>query len=209
MSREIDDALVAILAKLGTSTLYEGQGKHGALPHDIRPIPGSGFLVGTAFTVRARPGDNLALHHALLSAKPGDILVVDCGGFMEAGVWGEVMTVAAITRGIRGLVVDGSIRDIQRIAELGFPAYSRGVCMEGTSKEDKGALGDTLRWDGVEIAPGDIIVGDADGVLAIKAFEFDSVVDAAIEREEHETKMIEALREGATTIDLLKLKKPS
>ena len=197
------------LERLGTSTLYEAQGKHGALPHEFRPVPGAGFLSGTAYTVRTRPTDNLALHHAVMLASPGDVLVVDCGSFLEAGVWGEIMTVAALERGISGIVVDGSIRDVQRIAELGFPAFSRGICMEGTLKADPGVLGETLHWDGVEIDPGDIIVGDADGVVAIKAFEFDNVLQAALEREAQEQKIMQELRSGKTTVDLMGLKAPS
>lgn len=205
----LDDAVKDTLRRLGTSTLYEAQGRHGALPQQIRPIPHSGFLAGTAYTVRTRPADNLALHHAVVLAQPGDVLVVDCGGFLEAGVWGEVLTVAALERGIAGLVVDGSIRDVDRIAELGFPSFSRGICMEGTSKEDPGHLGETLHWDGADIDQGDIIVGDADGVVVIKAFEFDTVVQAALERESHERDMMDALRSGKTTIELMSLKHPA
>lgn len=205
----MDSATLDALRRLGTSTLYEAQGKHGALPHELKAAPGTGFLAGRAFTVRSRPADNLALHHAVIQARPGDVLVVDCGGFLEAGVWGEILTVAAQHRGIAGIVVDGSIRDIERIAELGFPAFSRGVCMQGTGKSDPGVLGETLHWDGAEIDQGDIVVGDSDGVVVIKAFEFDTVVQAALEREAGEADMLAKLRQGATTIDLMGLKHPS
>jgi 4-hydroxy-4-methyl-2-oxoglutarate aldolase len=204
----LDSAAVETLQRLGTSTLYEAQGKHGALPHELKAAPGTRFLAGRAFTVRTRPGDNLALHHAVVQATPGDVLVVDCGGFLEAGVWGEILTVAAQNRGIAGIVIDGSIRDIERIAELGFPAFSRGVCMQGTGKSDPGTLGETLHWDGAEIDQGDIVVGDADGVVVIKAFEFETVMQAALQREASEAQMLAKLREGATTIDLMGLKRP-
>lgn len=205
----LEEATRQVLERLGTSTLYESQGKHGALPLDIRPVPGAGFLVGSAFTVRARPADNLALHHAVLLASPGDVLVVDCGGFLEAGVWGEILTVAAMTRGIAGLVVDGSVRDVARIGELGFPVYSRGISMQGTLKSDPGSLGETLHWDGAEIDPGDIIVGDSDGVVVIKAFELDTVLSAALERESQENEMMVKLRAGASTVELMGLTQPS
>jgi len=202
----LEESTRQILERLGTATLYESQGKHGALPHDIRPIPGAGFLVGTAFTVHARPADNLALHHAVMLASPGDVLIVECGGFLEAGVWGEILTIAAMTRGIAGLVVDGSVRDVARIAELGFPVYSRGISMQGTLKSDPGSLGDTLHWDGAEIDPGDIVVGDSDGVVVIKAFELDTVLQAAGEREAQEREMIEKIQAGHSTIELMGLK---
>lgn len=206
--KPLDEVTRKTLKRLGTSTLYEAQGKHGALAHDFRGIPGNGFLTGTAYTIQTRPADNLALHHAVMLANPGDVLMVDCGGFLDAGVWGEILTVAALERGIAGIVVNGSIRDVERIAELGFPAISRGICMEGTLKADPGVLGDTLHWDGVEIDPGDIVVGDADGVVIIKAFEFDNVVQAALEREAHEQKMIESIRSGKSTVELMGLKPP-
>ena len=196
-----------VLRRVGSSTLYEAQGKRGALPHDIRPLPHSGFLAGIARTVRSLPADNLALHHAVLRSQPGDVLVVDCGGFLEAGVWGEILTVAAIEKGIAGLVVDGSVRDIDRIGELGFPVYSRGISMKGTSKDDPGTHDSRLQWEGTDIETGDIVVGDSDGVVVIKGFEFDTVIQAALERESSEQEMLDKLRAGSSTVELLGLKK--
>jgi 4-hydroxy-4-methyl-2-oxoglutarate aldolase len=156
-----------------------------------------------------RPGDNLALHHAVALASAGDVLVVDCGGYADSGVWGEVLTVAAQHRGIAGLVVDGSVRDVDRIEALGFPVFSRGVSLGGTSKDDAGALGGTLSFGSLEVTSGDIVVGDGDGVVAIAPGEFDTVVDAAIDREEREQVMMRALGEGKLTIELMDLRPPT
>jgi len=196
----------ATLERLGTSTLYEAQGKQGAVPGNLRPIDPAAFLAGTALTVRSRPGDNLALHHAVLLAEEGDVLIIDCGGYSDCGVWGEAMTVAAQHRGISGLVVDGSVRDVARITELGFPVFSRGISMGGTTKEDAGVIGAPLAWGALYIETGDIVVGDADGVVLIKSFELDNVVAAALEREGNEHAMFEAIRTGKTTVELMGLK---
>lgn len=205
----LDDSVMNQLKALGTSTLYEAQGRRGAFPPGIRPVWNGAFVAGPAYTVRVRPGDNLALHHAVALASPGDVLVVDCGGYAESGVWGEVLTVAAQHRGIAGLVVDGSVRDINRIEALAFPVFSRGVSMGGTAKEDAGTLGGTLGFGATEVNPGDVIVGDTDGVVAITQFEFDTVRHAALDRDERERVMMSALSAGKLTIELMGLRPPA
>lgn len=205
----VDSALRDQLKSLGTSTLYEAQGRRGALPPAIRPVWRGAWVVGPAFTVRVGPGDNLALHHAVALASPGDVIVADCAGWENSGVWGEVLTVAALQRGIAGLVVEGSVRDIDRIEALEFPVFSRGVSMGGTTKEDPGALGASLALGATEVAPGDIIVGDSDGVMAITQAEFVTVVHTATERDNNERTMMSALAEGALTIELMGLHPPA
>ena len=204
----VDDLLRDRLKSLGTSTLYEAQGRKGAFPAAIRPTWKGAFVAGRAFTVLMRPGDNLALHHAVALASPGDVLVVDCDGYPDSGVWGEVLTVAAQHRGIAGLVVNGSVRDIDRGEALGFPVFSRGVSMGGTSKDDPGTLGGVLRLGSLEVSPGDLIVGDSDGVVAISQSALETVVDAATDREEREQVMMRSLREGKLTIELMDLRPP-
>ena len=206
--RLFDTSTRELLQRLGSATLHEAQGRYGALPPGIRPVAGPPFLVGSAFTVRARPGDNLALHHALALANPGDVLVIDCGGFEHAGVWGEVMTVSAIVRKLGGLVVDGAVRDIAQINTLGFPVFSRGISMVGTSKGDSGILQETLHWDGASIEPGDLVGGDLDGIVVIKQGEVETVISAALEREKNEQKMMQQLANGATTIEVMNLPRP-
>lgn len=204
----VTDDLLHPFLSLGTSTVYEAQGQLGAVPPAIRPIPGGAAVVGRAYTLRLSPGDNLGLHYAVMRAQPGDCLVVDAGGFLEAGVWGEVLTVAAQARGLAGLVVDGAVRDVERVAALGFPVFSRGISMGGTSKTNPGAHGVSLVWDGTTIEPGDLVVGDQDGVCVVKHFELDTVLAAATSREAREAHMLDALRAGASTIELLGLPSP-
>lgn len=205
----LEAEVVRQLKSLGTSTLFEAQGKKGALPGGIRPIWRGAFVAGPAYTVRMEPGDNLALHHAVVLAAPGDVLVADCAGFADSGVWGEVLTVAAMNRGLAGLIVNGSVRDIVRLEALGFPVFSCGVSMGGTSKGDSGAQALKLSLGNVVISPGDIIVADSDGVLAIEAQLFEEVLQSAHKREEQEKKMMQALRNGGSTIDLMGLTPPN
>ena len=115
------------------ATLHEVMGKKGAMTSDIRPVWSGTFVVGSALTVKSRPGDNLMLHKAVSIAHPGDILAVDVDGFTEAGIWGEIITIAAKQKGIVGIVTNGTVRDTMPIRTLNFPMFSRGVSMNGTT----------------------------------------------------------------------------
>ena len=204
-----DDSVRDQLRALGTSTLHEAQVRTGALPSTIRPVWKGAFLAGPALTVKVKPGDNLAIHHAVAIAAPGDILLVESGGYPDSGVWGEVLTIAARHKGIQGLVVNGSVRDVDRLEALSFPVFSRGISMGGTTKDDPGILGGAIHFGETEINQGDILVADTDGVLVIKAAELETVLLAAKDREEKEKEMMKSLTAGKLTIELLGLKQAS
>lgn len=191
-------------AALPTATLHEASGKRGALPGAIKPIDPAMRLCGPAFPVRCPGGDNLRIHHAIYAAQPGDILVVDCSGAHEHGYWGEIMDVAAIARGLGGLVIDGGIRDRDRLIELGWPVFSNGICIRGTGKDPAapGSIGAAITIGDVAIAPGDVIVGDADGVVVVAQADLADVIDASTRREDAEAGYLEQLRQGATTLDI-------
>ncbi len=127
-----DRDLVKALAEFGTATLHEAYGKKGAMPFYIKPLYPGMKVCGPALTVAVSPGDNLMIHYAMTLAQPGDVLVVDAKGFTEAGPWGDIMTTAAIVRGIAGLVIDGCVRDAETIREMGFAVFARGTSMKGT-----------------------------------------------------------------------------
>lgn len=204
-----DDSVRDQLKALGTSTLHEAQGRTGALPSTIRPVWKGAFLAGPALTVKVKPGDNLAIHHAVAIAAPGDILLVESGGYPDSGVWGEVLTIAARHKGIQGLVVNGSVRDVDRLEALGFPVFSRGISMGGTTKDDPGLLGGAIHFGETKIHQGDILVADTDGVLVIKQAELETVLLAAKVREEKEKEIMKSLTAGKITIELLGLKQAS
>jgi 4-hydroxy-4-methyl-2-oxoglutarate aldolase len=171
----------------------------------IKPLDPSFFVAGRALTVDAKPADNLILHYAITIAKPGDVLVVDAKGFLEAGPWGDVMTFAAQRAGIAGLVIDGSVRDSSAIVAAGFPVFSRGVCMKGTEKKQPGRVNVGILCGGVEVKPGDIVVGDRDGIMVISAADLEQSIALAIKREEKEAASRKALAQGKTTVELLGL----
>jgi len=195
--------LVEALGKVQSATLHEAMSKRGALPHTIKPIWPGMKLCGTALTVKSRPGDNLMLHKAVSLAQPGDVLVVDNDGFLEAGLWGEIITVAAMERGIVGLVTNGACRDSLPIQELGFPVFCAGVSIKGTTKAVPGKINHPLYFEGVVVNPGDVVVADQDGVVVVPCGEAAQVLQAAYAKEKFEAEVIRKIRAGESTMDLL------
>ena len=193
------------LCRLGAATLYEAQGKRGAMDHGIKPLDPASALSGRAFTVDCSPGDNLVLHLAVTLARPGDVLVVNANGFLEAGHWGDLLTVAAQQRRIAGLVIDGAVRDVSAIVDLGFPVFARGVSIKAAGKSRSGQINVDLVCGGMLVHPGDVVVGDRDGVVVIGAAGFSATLRAAQARQKEEDCFRRALARGATTVELLEL----
>lgn len=193
------------LRSLGAATVYEAQGGKGALDSGMKPIDPGSRLVGPALTVDTRPADNLILHYALLKARPGDVLVVDAKGFLEAGPWGDVLTAAAMKTGIAGLVINGAVRDAGAIVEMGFPVFCRGLSIKGTGKMQPGRVNVPVCIGDVLISPGDIVVGDRDGLVIVSPDDVASVLESARVREAKESEFRSAIERGASTVDLLGL----
>jgi 4-hydroxy-4-methyl-2-oxoglutarate aldolase len=192
---------------LPSALLHEAMGKRGALNHEVKPVYPGAVLVGTALTIRSFPGDNLMLHLAISLAKPGDVLVAAVGGYTEAGLWGEIASEAAIAQQICGLVTDGAVRDVAAISRLGFPVFARGVCIKGTAKLQAGLINHPISIAGELVHPGDIIVGDDDGVVVVPSAEAETVLEAAHKIEKREARIIDAIKQdGALTLDLLNLR---
>ncbi|PLZ02435.1 4-hydroxy-4-methyl-2-oxoglutarate aldolase [Burkholderia sp. WAC0059] len=198
-------AVIAALRDLGAATVHEAQGGRGALCSAIKPVDVNSRLGGRALTVDAEPGDNLILHHALLKANPGDVLVVDAKGYVEAGPWGDVLSEAAQLRGLAGLVIDGAVRDAAAIEEMRFPVFCRGLSIKGTGKNQPGKVGVPIVIGGTLVHTGDVIIGDRDGVVVITANEAETVLEQARRRAEKEDSFRRSLRAGRTTVELLGL----
>ena len=206
MTTSITAAELDQLKRLGTATIHEAQGQRGAVDPRIAPLDPSMRLAGPALTVDIRPGDNLMIHYALTKARPGDVLVVDAKAFVDAGPWGDVLTFAAQQIGIAGLVIDGAVRDASQIVEMGFPVFCRGLSIRGTNKHQPGKLNLPLILGGVAVRPGDIEVGDRDGLVIVAADEVPEVIAASAAREQKEAQMRERLAQGATMVELLGLR---
>lgn len=196
---EVDEAL----RKLGSATL----GECGAriMRSRIQPVWRGAILAARALPVVCTPGDNLAIHVAVATARPGDALVVDVGAVPERGYWGEVLTTGAQAQGIAGLVIDGGVRDTAAIESLGFPVFSSMIALAGASKQSPGSVGHRATVADALVELGDWVVGDADGVVIVPGGSLESVLAAAQSRAEKESGYFEALRGGATTLDLLAL----
>jgi 4-hydroxy-4-methyl-2-oxoglutarate aldolase len=200
--RRLNPELAWAAARLPTATLHEAGGKIGALPSAIRPVAPGFRFAGSAVTVHSPGGDNLWLHRALDVAQPGDVMVVFASGAYEHGYWGEIMTTMAKVRGLAGLVIDGGVRDGALLGEIGFPVFARGLCIRGTGK-DFGATGwinHPVTMGDVVVHPGDLVVGDFDGVVAIPQARADEVIAAAHRREAEEAAILRRLEAGEGTL---------
>jgi 4-hydroxy-4-methyl-2-oxoglutarate aldolase len=203
---EISPEDLARARALAAASLYEANQKRGALDPAIRQMAPGLTLCGPAMTVRCQPGDNLTLHAAVAAAHPGDVIVADVGDFADAGHWGEILTVAAISRQIAGLVINGGVRDVSTLVVHEFPVFARAVSMKATTKQLRGLINVPIMCGGVKVEPGDLILGDADGVVAIPREEIGEVLRLAQARETAEAEMMTHLRGGALTLDLLGLR---
>ena len=199
--------VVEQLRALDTATLFES-GARAAMGPEIRMLSGEGRLAGPTLTVVCPPGDNLMIHLAVARAPTGTVLVAQSHDPAH-GVWGEVLTVAAKARGIAGLVLDGSVRDLGAIRRLGFPVFARGTALPGTTKSARGTIGLVTTCGGALVWPGDIIVADESGIVLITPDEAEQILARAEERCRKEAAMMNELRAGRTTIDLLGLDEKS
>ncbi len=200
----VDAAVVEAARALPAATLHEAGGRIGVMPRAIKPVATGMRLCGTAVTVQSPGGDNLWLHRAIYVAQPGDVLVVHVSGAHDFGYWGEIMSCAAHTRGLAGLVIDGCVRDGAVLAEFGLAVFARGLCVRGTGKDfgARGFVNFPTLFDDLVVNAGDLVVGDTDGVVVIPRGRAAEVVTAAQAREAKEAGVIEKIRGGARTIEL-------
>jgi regulator of RNase E activity RraA len=188
ISRDIERVapeLVAAAAKFQAAILADVAGRRGTLHGRVKPLSPNMKVAGPAVTVEVRPGDNLAIHAALAIAQPGDVIVVDGKGDQSCALIGEIMAAQAHATGIAGLVLDGAVRDSHELANGVFPVFSAGLNPCGPTK-------------GATVNPGDLIVGDADGVVVIPRDQVAAVIELAQKKLDAETKRIEAIRNGDT-----------
>lgn len=201
-----DATLYDEFARAGAATVYEAYGRRGDLDPAIRRISSQRSIAGPAFCVACERGDNLALHRAVAEASAGDILVV-AGHQGAYGYLGDILAEAALTRGIAGVVVDGSVRDAGELRSLDFPVWARGLAIRGATKTAPGEIGIAIDCGGVRIAPGDLLIADDDGVAAVAGRDVETVATAMRKRLDMESGMRAELRRGALTLDLLDLRK--
>jgi RraA family protein len=178
-TRKVSSAQVQAFAKLPVANVSDAMHRMTAGGADLKPIHRGSLMAGPAITVKTRPGDNLLVHKALDLAEPGDVVVVDGGGESTNALIGELMVAHAIKRGLGGIVVYGAIRDFHALSTGDFPVFAKGVTHRGPYKDGPGEINVPVSINGMVIAPGDLILGDHDGLLCVPYDEAEAVYAGA------------------------------
>jgi 4-hydroxy-4-methyl-2-oxoglutarate aldolase len=197
--------IIERLAQFSSATIHEAQGRRGALSSRIKPVENSMSFCGPAVTVTCAPRDNLMLQVAIHYAEPGDVLVVSAGEFAEAGTFGDVLANACKAKGIAALVTDSGVRDTNDLRALGFPVFAGNVCIKGTVKETIGPVNHPIVIGDELVYPGDLICGDADGIVVVRQDEAEEVIELSQQRVLAEVKLIQRYRDGGSTLELCNL----
>ncbi|MBQ6234701.1 MAG: 4-carboxy-4-hydroxy-2-oxoadipate aldolase/oxaloacetate decarboxylase [Clostridia bacterium] len=200
-----DATLIRRLSGFDTATVDEALGRGHVMSRIISPLTNGLRLCGRAVTAACYYGDNLMLHCALELARPGDVIVCDTGGGADVAVWGDLMTLQAQSAGVAGLVTNGSVRDARTIREYGFPVFCAGVTMRGPAKPAHGSVNQPVTVGGIIVNPGDVILGNDDGVIVVPRERLAEAVQKASERAEAEQRMREEIQSGARLYEMLKV----
>lgn len=187
---------IALYRDLPVATISDSMGRLSAGGARLRPLHASGGMVGTALTVKCRPGDNLLVHYALNIAEPGDVIVVDAGGDLTNALVGELMLAYAAKKHLAGVVINGAVRDSESIRANLLPVYAAGITHRGPYKDGPGEVNVPIAIDGMVIEPGDLIVGDQDGLLCVPLADAERIHGLASERHGAELLKLQAIAEG-------------
>lgn len=187
---------------VSVATAHEAMGRLGYLDPSIRPLYLGMKVCGTALTCECREMDNLTLHAALHIAGKGDVIVCTMGNYPEQGPFGDCMATVAVTKGVEGLVIDSGVRDGETIRALGFNIFSKGHCVNGTVKEQFGTVNHPISIGGQVVHPGDIIIGDDDGVVVVPKQIAADVLKVSLERLDNEVVIRSKFESGIDSWEL-------
>ena len=199
-TRQVSAQQVQAFQGLPVANVSDCMARMAASGPRLRPMHKSGYLAGPALTVKCRPGDNLMIHKALSMAQPGDVIVVDAGGDLTNSLFGEIMVATAVKRGIAGVVLNGAVRDSEEIGRGSFPLYAAGVTHRGPYKDGPGEINVPIAIDGMVVHPGDLVLGDADGLLCVPYASVDEVLAATRRKMEAEKKTLQEIAAGTMDI---------
>lgn len=192
----VSPQLVDAAAKFQAAILADVAGRRGTLHGRVKPLSPKMKVAGPAITVEVRQGDNLAIHAALAVAKPGDVIVVDGKGDVSCALLGEIMATQAKVSGIAGIIIDAAVRDAHELANGDYPIFSAGLNPCGPTKSVAGLVNHPISAGGTAVKPGDLVVGDADGVVVIPRADVARIVELAQKKLDTETARIAAIHKG-------------
>lgn len=195
-TRRVDIEIVKAFSELPVAVVSDSMARVFAGGSGLRPMHRDGNLAGVSLTVRTRPGDNLMLHKAIDMAEPGDVIVCDAGGDTTNALMGELMLAYAVKKGVAGFVLNGALRDLDGFRETNLPTFASGVTHRGPYKNGPGEVNTPVNLGGMVIEPGDLILGDADGVVAVPYDAAATVLKAAQAKQAAEDKQMAAIQAG-------------
>ncbi|WP_075618858.1 RraA family protein [Paenisporosarcina indica] len=198
-TKKVDEKLIKQFEHVVTPHVSDNLNRMFAADDTLRPYHKKGRLLGSALTVKTRPGDNLMVHKAIDMAEPGDILVVDAGGDTTNAIVGEIMLRLSQKKGIKGFVINGAIRDLAAFQDGDFPVYAKGVTHRGPYKDGPGEINVPISLGGTIVYPGDIVLGDEDGLVIIPSEQAGVILEKVKQQEVNEQNIMKAIAEG--TID--------
>lgn len=192
---EVTIDVVDALGQVPTAALGDGADRMNFCDSRIKAVWGPARLSGRALTVYTRPGDNKALHEAIRRGRPGDVLVVNGGGDVSRALMGELIAERCVNAGIRGMVIDGAVRDVETLREIGFPVWAAGVSPAGPYKDGPGTVGETIAIGNVACRTGDVVVADEDGVIVVPQLQAEQALAAGVAVVEDEQRRRQAIRQ--------------
>jgi len=194
--RRPDEAMLAAFGAASSAQVADCMSRLGGMDAGIRPVWPSPRIIGAALTAWCHSGDNLMLHKALSLAQPGDIVVMNTQGNVVNSGFGELLATSAVKLGVRGVIVDGTVRDADALQALGLPVYSRGLSPNGCNKDGAGEAGAIIACGGVAVRPGDVIIADRDGITVVPLDDAAEVARLAIEQMAREQKRLAEIEKG-------------